>query len=89
MIESVQTSAIVTAGMKILRETLGLIETEIFIAYLKQDNFDYTEWRQSNLFENMTLEELISAAAEYEQKNPESIPKNAKYEKANCRASLL
>ena len=78
MNDNLQTSAIMTAGMKILRETLGLIETEIFIANLKQENFDYTEWRRGNLFENMTIEELVNNAADYECKHPESIPKNAK-----------
>ena len=78
MIDNIQTSALMTAGMKILRETLGIIEAEIFITNIKQEKFDYTEWRRDNLFENMTLEELINNAAEYERENPQSIPKNAK-----------
>jgi len=78
MTDNMQTSAIMTAGMKILRETLGIIETEIFITNLKQKHFDYTEWRRDNLFENMTLEELVNNAAKYEREHPELIPKNAK-----------
>ena len=78
MTENIQTSAIMTAGMRILRETLGIIETEIFIANIKQDYFDYTEWRRDNLFENITLEELVNNAAEFERQHPEFIPKNAK-----------
>ena len=78
MTENIQTSAIMTAGMRILRETLGIIETEIFIANIKQNHFDYTEWRRDNLFENMTLEELVNKAAEFERQHPELIPKNAK-----------
>ncbi|MCL2814758.1 MAG: hypothetical protein FWD23_09180 [Oscillospiraceae bacterium] len=78
MTENIQTSAIMTAGMRILRETLGIIETEIFIANIKQEHFDYTEWRRDNLFENMTLEELVNKAAEFERQHPELIPKNAK-----------
>jgi len=78
MTENIQTSAIMTAGMRILRETLGIIETEIFIANIKQNHFDYTEWRHDNLFENMTLEELVNKAAEFERQHPELIPKNAK-----------
>jgi hypothetical protein len=66
-----------TAGMKLLREKLGLIECEIFISNIKQDRFDYTEWRE-NLYEDMTLEELVSRAVEFEQQHPELIPKNAK-----------
>ena len=51
---------------------------EIFIANIKKENFDYTDWRRECLFENITLEKLVNNAAEYEQKNPDRIPKNAK-----------
>ena len=77
MTENIQTSAIMTAGMKLLRENLGLIECEIFIANIKQDRFDYTEWRE-NLYENISLDELVDNAAAYMKKHPELIPKNAK-----------
>ena len=78
MTDHIQVSAIMTAGMRILRETLGVIETEIFIANIKQEHFDYTEWRSENLFEKMTLEELVGNAANFERQHPELIPKNAK-----------
>jgi len=78
MTDNMQTSAIMTAGMRALRETLGLIEAEIFITNIKQDRFDYTEWRHGNLFEDMNLEELVSNAAEFEQQYPNSVPRNAK-----------
>ena len=74
MIENIQTAAIMSAGMKLLRENLGLIESEIFICNIKQERFDYTEWSQ-NLFEDMTLEELHSKAAEFEREHPELIGK--------------
>jgi hypothetical protein len=77
MTENMQTSAIMTAGMRLLREKLGLIECEIFISNIKQDRFEYTEWRE-NLYEDMTLEELVSRAAEFERQHPELVPKNAK-----------
>ena len=77
MTNNIQTSAIMSAGMRVLRETLGVIETEIFITTIKQEHFDYTQWRRNNLFENMTIEELIKNAAEYEKLNPDSIPLNA------------
>ena len=38
---------------------------------------DYTEWRK-NLYEDMTLDELLDNAAEHMKKHPELIPKNAK-----------
>ena len=76
MTDNVQTSAIMTAGMRLLREKLGFIECETFIANIRQNNFDYTEWRE-NLYEDMTLEELVHRAAEFEHQHPELIPKNA------------
>ena len=76
MISDMQNTAIMTAGMKLLRENLGLIECEIFIANIKQGSFDYTEWRES-LYEGMSLDELLDSAATYMKNNPELIPKNA------------
>ena len=77
MTDNMQNTAIMTAGMRVLRETLGIIEAEIFITNIKQEHFDYTEWRRDNLFENMTVEELVDNAAEFERRHPELIPKNA------------
>ena len=74
MTDNIQTAAIMSAGMKLLRENLGLIESEIFIYNLKQELFDYTEWSQA-LYEDMSLEELCQKAAEYECTHPELIPK--------------
>jgi len=77
MTDNMQTSAIVTAGMRVLRETLGLIETEIFITTIGGNNFDYTEWRRDNLFEDITPDELMKNAVSFMRENPELIPKNA------------
>jgi len=77
MISNMQNTAIMTAGMKLLRENLGLIECEIFIANIKQNNFDYTKWRE-DLYEDMSLDELLDSAATYMKNHPELIPKNAK-----------
>ena len=76
MIDNIQNSAIMTAGMKLLRENLGLIECEIFLANIKQDRFDYTEWRE-NLYEDMSLDELVNNATVYMKQHPELVPKNA------------
>jgi len=75
--DKMQTSAIMTAGMRALIESIGLIETEIFIANIKREHFDYTEWRE-NLYEDITLDELLSNASSYMREHPELIPKNAK-----------
>ena len=77
MIDNIQNSAIMTAGMKLLRENLGLIESEIFLVNIKQDRFDYTEWRE-NLYEDMSLDELVNNATSYMKEHPELVPKNAK-----------
>lgn len=77
MINALQDSAIMTAGMKLLHENLGLIECEIFISNIKQDRFDYTEWRET-LYEDMTLDELVNNAANYMKENQELVPKKAR-----------
>jgi len=49
-------------GMNILSDKLGLIEAERFVALIKSDSFDYTEWHQ-NLYEDMPIEDLCSNAS--------------------------
>jgi hypothetical protein len=71
----VQTTAIINAGMKILREHLGVIETEIFIASIGSNKFDYTKWRE-NLWEDTTPSELFGRAQKTEEKY--SIPDGVK-----------
>jgi hypothetical protein len=63
MNSNAQTTAIISAGMSVLLETLGVIETEIFITTIGKNSFDYTKWRE-NLWENLTLEELFAQTAE-------------------------
>ena len=67
MTRDLQTMAIMSAGMKLLRETLGIIEAEIFITMIKAPGFDYTEWRE-NLWEDITLNELLTRAVQAEEK---------------------
>ena len=67
MTGDLQKTAIMSAGMKLLRETLGTVEAEIFIASVKSQGFDYTEWRE-NLWEDITLKELLERAAKAEEK---------------------
>jgi hypothetical protein len=49
--------------MKLLREHLGIIETEVFISKVSRKGFDYTLWRE-NLYEDMNLKELLDHAGE-------------------------
>jgi len=67
MYSDAKTSAIMSTGMKLLRENLGVIATEIFITTISSNNFDYTKWRE-NLWEDLTLRELLEHAAEVEGK---------------------
>jgi len=73
MYSDVQTSAIMSAGMRILREHLGVIESEIFITNIGTNKFDYTKWRE-NLWEDLTPAELFERAAAVEEKY--GIPKD-------------
>ena len=54
-------TVLLSTGMKILTENLGLVEAERFYYLVNKERFDYTEWRQ-NLFEGMTVEEISAAA---------------------------
>jgi hypothetical protein len=51
-------------GFRAIFEKLDLVEAERFIALIKRDNFDYTEWRKS-LWENMTIEDLSGKAMDH------------------------
>jgi hypothetical protein len=73
MYRDVQTAAIISAGMKLLRENLGVIESEIFITELASNDFDYTKWRE-NLWEDLTPEELFKRARKTSDKY--NIPNN-------------
>ena len=58
-----QTAAIMSVGMKALRNALGVYETEMFLVRIKQEEFDYTEWRRDNLWAGMTAEQILEQAA--------------------------
>jgi hypothetical protein len=51
-------------GFHALFDKLGVVETERFIALLKRDNFDYTEWRKG-LWEDLSVEELSRKAMDH------------------------
>jgi hypothetical protein len=44
---------------------------------VNDEPFDYTEWSQ-NLYEDMTPDELTTAAVNYARENPQLIPENAR-----------
>ena len=59
----IQTEAIISAGLQLLRKHLGTVETEIFLLNVNRKGFDYTKWREK-LYDNMTLTELLDHAAD-------------------------
>ena len=67
MYNDVQTTAIYSAGMKLLRDNLGAIETEIFVSIISSSEFDYTKWRE-NLWDGFTPQELFELAAKTEER---------------------
>lgn len=54
-------------GMRVLAEQLGIVEAERFIALMRREPFDYTEW-QRNLFKDVSLNQLLHDADEYRKK---------------------
>jgi len=51
-------------GMRVLSETLGVVEAERFIAIILREQFDYTKWRQ-DLFKDVPLETFLEDAMGY------------------------
>ena len=67
MIQNVTTDAIMTAGMNCLMEKLGVVEAEVFLTMIRENTFDYTEWRRDNLWQNMSIHEILQLAAAREK----------------------
>lgn len=51
-------------GMRILAEQLGLVEAERFIALMRREPFDYTQWRQG-LYKDVSLDAFLQDAQRY------------------------
>ena len=56
-------------GMTLLRDGLGTVEAETFIAMLRNDQYDYTEWRRE-AYKNMTVKEILEGAETYAKIRP-------------------
>ena len=52
--------------MDLFLKTFGALETEKFIASIKSNNFDYTEWHK-NLWKDKSIGEIHKMATEFEQ----------------------
>ena len=57
-------TALKDEGLRILAEHLGLVEAERFVALLRQDSFDYTQWRQG-LYKDVPLDTFLSDAQKH------------------------
>ena len=57
-------------GIRCLTNELGLVEAEQFISLLLSESFNYTEWRQDNLFTDMSVGDISRAADKYCKENP-------------------
>lgn len=49
-------------GMEALIAKLGYVDAERFIMLVGREPFDYTEWRQEHLQDNMSIRELSNMA---------------------------
>lgn len=64
---STSTIDIIDRGLRCLSDNIGAYETEIFIATILKERFDYTEWRHS-LVDNIKCREDMTAFVNESQK---------------------
>ena len=55
-------------GYEAIFNKLDMVEAERFIALIRREKFDYTEWRKV-LFEDLSVEELSKQAMDHWNKN--------------------
>lgn len=53
-------------GIQALRERLGPVEAERFIALINRESFDYTEWQQT-LWQDKSVDEVFAMAKEHSE----------------------
>ncbi len=58
------TEEILSRGMKILSDNMGIVEAENFIFLVKNEGFNYTAW-QRDYFENKTKDEMDADMDKY------------------------
>ncbi len=51
-------------GVHLLADSLGLVESERFLAIMQKEPFDYTQWQQS-LYSGSAVDELSRKAMEH------------------------
>ena len=61
---NLQNPALYSASMRLLRERFGSLAVEQFIADIRSDSFDYTEWRKTQpWYTDDNLESFLAQAA--------------------------
>ena len=61
---SLQDPALYGSAMRLLRERFGTLGVEQFIADIRSDSFDYTEWRKTQPWYNEeNLDDFLAQAA--------------------------
>jgi hypothetical protein len=63
MTSPVDNNALLEAGMFWLREKLGALDAEAFVAAVRGVNFDYTEWRRDHLWTGMDIHGVLDLAS--------------------------
>ena len=58
-------AALLERGMRCLNNELGILDAERFMALILKEPFDYTQWRENNLFVGMSIDEIIDEADIY------------------------
>ncbi len=54
-------------GIQLLSRYMGDVEAERFVALIQREPFDYTKWRQTNLDDGTSVEEISRKAMSLRQ----------------------
>ena len=65
---------LMSIGMDHLVQKLGQVEAERFISTIIRESSDYTKTRRL-LFDDMTIDQVLEEATEYELSHPSEVPK--------------
>ena len=60
-------SVLLKTGMQVFTERFGHVEAERFVSLMLREPFDYTQWREENLFVAMTVEAINAEAGKIGQ----------------------
>jgi len=55
-------------------DKLGSVDAEMFISMMRQNTFDYTEWQQNNLWQDMSISEILKLVKDREKTRKNNSP---------------